>query len=89
MVNDGSRLARRVDRRRLLRGATGAIAGAAAAALGAPASAEPAVVLDVCFWRKQSSYCKGGQLQEYWCYICCAGLDCETITCEWRSGGSC
>jgi hypothetical protein len=89
MSSDESRLSRRVSRRRFLRLASGAVAGAVTAASGGTLSAEPATALETCFWRKESTQCQSGVLVEKWCYICCAGFDCETMWCEWRPVGSC
>lgn len=45
---------------------------------------------DFCSWVKVSGpACIGGQLIEQWCYRCCAGIDCEYLTCENRVVGSC
>lgn len=89
MSSDGSRLARRMSRRRLLRVASGAVAAGVGVATGGSATAKPVAAMDVCFWRKQGSMCVGGTLMEQWCYVCCAGGDCETWSCEWREVGSC
>ena len=48
-----------------------------------------AAAREICFWQYQYAICQGGQVQERWCYICCAGIDCETLVCEWRPAGSC
>ena len=45
---------------------------------------------DTCFWQKVlGPTCVGGQLRERWCYICCSGGVCETVSCEWRVVGAC
>jgi hypothetical protein len=89
MSSDESRLARRVSRRGLLRAASGVVAGVVAAATGTVRSSGSAAALETCFWRKEATVCSGGQLMEHWCFICCAGFDCETFYCEWRPAGSC
>ncbi len=64
-----------------------AVAGAAA---NAAAARRGATDEDNCFWEKTAGpNCVGGQLREYWCFICCSGLHCETVSCEWRIVGVC
>lgn len=59
-------------------------AGRAAAAQRSAADEEN------CFWQRTvASLCVNGQLLDRWCYICCQGLDCETVSCEWRIIGTC
>ena len=89
MSRGESRLSRRVSRRRILRAASGAAAALAAAVTGGTSAAKGPAPTEVCFWRKVNSVCDNGQLMERWCYVCCAGIDCETFFCEWRPAGSC
>lgn len=68
--------------------------GLAASLLAVTASrktqkSDDASALEVCFWQYQYSICQGGELWERWCYVCCYGIDCETLVCEWRLAGAC
>lgn len=45
---------------------------------------------EVCGWVKVGGpWCIDGDVVERWCYRCCAGIDCEYLTCEDRVVGSC
>lgn len=60
------------------------------AAADAAAAQRSADVEENCFWQKtQGPICVLEQLRERWCYICCEGLMCETVYCEWRVVGTC
>lgn len=77
----------KISRRNLLRLAAGGAAAAALPVMGASANPE---TQDNCYWYKEEGpYCSNGQLVEKWCFTCCAGINCEPPTCEWRVVGSC
>ena len=82
---------KKLGRRAVLRGLARGVAASVLAVTAGRNVRKPdeAAALEICFWQYQYSICQGGQLKERWCYVCCAGIDCETFTCEWRPGGAC
>jgi hypothetical protein len=81
------KIGRRAALRKIAKGITASLF-AIAAGRKAQKSGE-AAVQEVCFWQYQYSLCQGGVRMEQWCYICCYGIDCETLVCEWRTVGAC
>jgi hypothetical protein len=81
------KLGRRVLLRNIAKGVTASLLGLAGARKAQ--QSDKAAALEVCYWKYQYSVCDSGQLLERWCFICCAGIDCEIFVCEWRPGGSC
>lgn len=78
---------RTMNRRSLLRAGLSVLVVAVVSPFVAKAEQNEA---DVCYWeQRDGSFCRDGTHYEYWCYVCCGGLECETMKCEWRAVGPC